>query len=306
MATEPASNSGAVLITGASTGIGAAAALRLDRAGFRVFAGVRKPADGEALRAQASPRLAPIIIDVTEQASIDAAAAEATRALGGAGLDVLVNNAGVSVPGPIELVPLDDLRRQLEVNVIGQVAVTQAFMPLIRAARGRVVFIGSIGGRMSTPFLGAYCASKFALEAIADAMRIEVRPWGIHVAIVEPGSIQTPFWDKGMSDAEVMEGTLTPEAHALYGDAIAAVKDVAGDFHRRGIGPETVAKAIEHALASPRPKTRYLVGNDARLQAALAAWLPDRMADGLIARQLKLPKTAKNPAIAARTKEPVA
>ncbi len=224
MATESASSPGAVLITGASTGIGAAAALRLDRAGFRVFAGVRKPADGEALRAQASARLTPIIIDVTDQASIDAAAAEVTQTIGGTGLAGLVNNAGISVAGPIELVPVDDLRRQLEVNVIGQVAVTQAFMPLIRAARGRVVFIGSIGGRMSTPFLGPYSASKFALEAIADAMRVEMRPWRIHVAIVEPGSIKTPFWDKGLSDAEVMERKLTPEGHALYDDAIAAVQ----------------------------------------------------------------------------------
>jgi len=217
-----------------------------------------------------------------------------------------VNNAGISVPGPIELLPIDDLRRQLEVNVIGQVAVTQAFMPLVRTARGRVVFISSIGGRFSTPFLGAYCASKYALEALADAMRIEVRPWGIHVALVEPGSIQTPFWDKGMSDAEVMERKLTPEGHELYDEAIASVKAVAQEFERRGIGPEAVAKAIEHALASARPRTRYLVGGDARLQAALVTWLPDRMLDGLVARQLKLPKTAKDAAPAARTKEPVA
>ena len=306
MATESTSNAGTVLITGASTGIGAAAALRLDRAGWRVFAGVRKPADGETLRAQASARLTPIIIDVTDQTSIDAAAAEVTRAVGGTGLAGLVNNAGISVAGPIELVPVDDLRRQLEVNVIGQVAVTQAFMPLIRDARGRVVFIGSIGGRMSTPFLGPYSASKFALEAIADAMRVEMRPWRIHVAIVEPGSIKTPFWDKGLSDADVMERKLTPEGHALYDEAIAAVKSVAGEFASRGIPPDAVAKAIEHALTSTLPKTRYLVGNDARLQAALATWVPDRMVDGLIARQLKLPKTAKDPAVAARTKEPVA
>ncbi len=306
MATESPSNPGTVLITGASTGIGAAAALRLDRAGWRVFAGVRKPADGDALRARASDRLQPVLIDVTDQASIDAAAAEVTRAVGDAGLAGLVNNAGVSVPGPVELLPLDDLRRQLEVNVIGSVAVTQAFMPLVRAARGRVAFISSIGGRFSTPFLGAYCASKYALEALADAMRIEVRPWGIHVALVEPGSIQTPFWDKGLSDAEVMESRLTPEGHALYDDAIASVKSVARDFERRGIPPDAVAKAIEHALASPRPKTRYLVGGDARLQAALAAWLPDRVNDGLIAWQLKLPKMAQRAAPAARTKEPVA
>jgi NAD(P)-dependent dehydrogenase (short-subunit alcohol dehydrogenase family) len=306
MTTDHKTSRGAVLITGASTGIGEACALRLDRGGFRVFAGVRKEADGQALRAKASAALTPVIIDVTDQASIDAAAAEVTRAAVATGLAGLVNNAGISVAGPIEVVPIDDLRRQLEVNVIGQVAVTQAFMPLIRAGRGRVVFIGSIGGRMSTPFLGPYSASKFALEAITDAMRVELRPWRIHVAIVEPGSIKTPFWDKGLSDAGVMERKLTPEGHALYDDAIAAVKNVAAEFHNRGIPPDAVAKAIEHALASPRPKTRYLVGTDARLQAALATWVPDRIMDGLIARQLKLPAVAKDPARAVEAKEPVA
>ena len=306
MATVSPSNPRAVLITGASTGIGAAAALRLDRAGWRVFAGVRKLADGEALRAQASLRLTPVIIDVSDQASIEAAAGEVTRMVGDAGLAGVVNNAGISTPGPIELLPLDDLRRQIEVNVVGQVAVTQACMPLLRAARGRIVFIGSIGGRLSTPFLGAYCASKFALEAIADSLRIELRPWRIHVAIVEPGSIKTPFWQKGISDAEVLETQLTPEAHALYDEAIANVKGVARDFERRGIAPDVVARAIEHALASPRPKTRYLVGIDAWLQAALAAWMPDRVNDSLIAWQLRLSKRAPVTATGAQTEEPIA
>jgi NAD(P)-dependent dehydrogenase (short-subunit alcohol dehydrogenase family) len=306
MPNESASTTRAVLITGASTGIGAATAMRLDRAGWRVFAGVRKPADGDALRAQASGRLTPVIIDVTDPASIDAAAGEVARETGDAGLDGLVNNAGISVPGPVELLPLEDLRRQLEVNVVGQVAVTQAFMPLIRTARGRIVFISSIGGRFSTPFLGAYCASKYALEALADAMRLEMRPWRIHIALVEPGSIKTPFWDKGLSDAEVMEARLSPEDHARYDQAIASVKAVARDFERRGIPPEAVAKAIEHALTSPRPKTRYLVGIDAKLQAALATWVPDRVTDGLVAWQLKLTKSGADAAPAATTKEPIA
>ncbi|MBI5283504.1 MAG: SDR family oxidoreductase [Chloroflexi bacterium] len=292
MTASDASPRGAVLITGASTGIGEACALRLDRAGFRVFAGVRKPADGDALRAEASPRLEPVLIDVTDQPSIDRARAEVTASLAGQGLAGIVNNAGIAVAGPLEFVPLERLRQQLEVNVTGQVAVTQAFMPLIRAGRGRVVFMGSVSGRISAPFFGPYSASKFALEAIADALRAELRPWRIHVAIVEPGSIATPIWEKGNATADELERTLTPEAHALYGGAIAALRAAVDETARRGIPADTVARSVEHALTSRRPKTRYLVGTDARIQAVLAAWVPDRLRDGLIARQLKLPRNA--------------
>jgi NAD(P)-dependent dehydrogenase (short-subunit alcohol dehydrogenase family) len=296
MATNDASPHGAVLITGASTGIGEACALRLDRAGFRVFAGVRKPADGDALRAKASPRLSPVLIDVTDQPSIDRTRAEVTAALAGQGLAGIVNNAGIAVAGPLEFVPLDRLRQQLEVNVTGQVAVTQAFMPMIRAGggrgRGRVVFMGSVSGRLSSPFFGPYAASKYALEAIADALRGELRPWRIHVAIVEPGSIATPIWEKGNATADELERTLTPDAHALYDAAIAALRTAVDDTARRGIPADAVARAVEHALTSRRPKTRYLVGTDARVQAVLAACVPDRLRDSIIARQLKLPRHA--------------
>ncbi len=292
MPTNDASPRGAVLITGASTGIGEACALRLDRGGFRVFAGVRKPADGDALRAKASPRLAPVLIDVTDQPSIDRVRDELTAALAGQGLAGIVNNAGIAVAGPLEFVPLDRLRQQLEVNVTGQVAVTQAFMPLIREGRGRVVFMGSVSGRLSSPFFGPYAASKYALEAIADALRGELRPWRIHVAIVEPGSIATPIWEKGNATADELERTLTPEAHSLYDAAIAALRAAVDDTARRGIPADAVARSVEHALTSRRPKTRYLVGTDARIQAVLAACVPDRLRDGLIARQLKLPRNA--------------
>ena len=178
-----------VVITGASTGIGAACALHLDQWGWRVFAGVRKQGDAEALRAQGSARLTPVSLDVTDTVSISTAASAVAGAVGAAGLAGLVNNAGIVVPGPIELLPLSDLRRQLEINVVGQVAVTQAFLPLIRAGRGRIVNMGSIAGRMATPFTGAYGASKFALEALTDALRLELQPWGISVSIIEPGAV---------------------------------------------------------------------------------------------------------------------
>lgn len=278
-----------VVITGASTGIGEACALRLDRQGWRVFAGVRKEADGASLKEKGSERLTPVIIDVTDQATITACAERVSAATGASGLAGLVNNAGIAVAGPLEFLPLEDLRRQLEVNVIGQIAVTQAFMPRIRAARGRIVNIGSIGGRMATPFLGPYNASKFAMEALTDALRQELRPWGIHVSIIEPGSISTPIWDKGQAAADEMEKNMPEEAMKLYGDAITSMRAAGKEFEEAGIPPDEVAKFVQHALTASTPKTRYVVGRDAQIQRVLVKMVPDRIRDGLVQRQLKLP-----------------
>jgi NAD(P)-dependent dehydrogenase (short-subunit alcohol dehydrogenase family) len=281
-----------VVITGASTGIGEACALRLDGMGYRVFAGVRKDADGAALRAKASERLTPVRIEVTDGASIAAAAATVAAAVGDAGISGLVNNAGVAIGGPIEFVPVDELRQQIEVNVIGQVAVTQAFMSLLRAQRGRVVFMGSISGRMSTPFASPYAASKHALEAITDALRMELRPWKMHVAIIEPGSIKTPIWDKADATSERMERELSPEGHRLYEPAVKTMRKFFADAGARGIPADAVAKAVAHALTARKPKTRYIVGTDAHLQAILRVVVPDRLLDILVARQLGLKREA--------------
>ena len=279
-----------VVITGASTGIGEACALHLDQLGWRVFAGVRKDADGEELRQKASARLMPVRIEVTDAASIASAREIIMRELGGRGLDGLVNNAGVVVAGPLEFVPIDDLRRQLEINVIGQIAVTQAFLASIRKARGRVVNIGSVSGKLATPFVGPYAASKFAMEALTDALRCELRPWGIQVSIVEPGSIATPIWEKSTTDADRMEAQLSTDGHELYDAAIKALRAAADELASKGIPPIQVAKAVTHALTAKKSKTRYLVGRDARLQATLARVAPDRVRDSLVLRQLKLPK----------------
>ena len=289
MAGEPTDGIRAVVITGASTGIGEACALRLDRHGWRVFAGVRKVADGERLKQQASDRLAPITIDVTDQASIKSAAEVVASVVGEAGLAGLVNNAGITVHGAIEFLPIEELRRMLEVNTIGQIAVTQAFLAMIRKGHGRIVNMGSIGGRMATPFIGAYCASKFALEALTDSLRQELRPWDIGVSIVEPGSIATPIWEKGRATGDELEKQLPQAARDLYGDAIEAMRRAVDKRTGAGIPPDEVAKAVEHALTAKRPKTRYLVGMDARLPAIFAKVVPDRARDGLIARGLKLP-----------------
>ena len=272
------------VVTGASTGIGRATALRLDGDGWRVFAGVRREEDAEALRGAASERLVPLMLDITDPGQVAAAAERVGAEVGEAGLDGLVNNAGIAVPGPLEALPIDDFRRQVEVNLTAQVAVTQAMLPSIRRARGRLVFIASIGGRMAFPMFGAYHAAKFGLEAVGDVFRQELRPWGIEVAVIEPGSIATPIWERGQREAEAFVARATDEQEKLYGQAIAAYREVARQTGARGIPPERVAKAIEHALGARRPRTRYLVGFDARAQARLKAILPTRLVDRLIAR----------------------
>jgi NAD(P)-dependent dehydrogenase (short-subunit alcohol dehydrogenase family) len=276
-----------VVVTGSSTGIGRATALALAGRGFRVFAGVRRPEDGEALVSAAAGQLEPLSLDVTDPAGISAAADRVREATGGR-LAGLVNNAGVVVPGPVEGVALDELRRQLEVNVVGQVAVTQAFLPLIRAARGRVVFTSSIGGRIAVPYLSPYNASKHALEAIGDALRQELRQFGVEVSIVEPGAVATPFWEKGLAEAPKARAALAPELNALYGGDLDRVEAASEKQAARGIPPERVADAIVHALTAARPKTRYLVGSEAKIAARARKLLPDRLFDRLIARELRL------------------
>ena len=273
-----------VLISGCSTGIGRATAVRLARAGWDVFAGVRREEDGESVRAEAPERIRPVTLDVTDAATIEAAAAAVREATGTAGLGGLVNNAGVTVQGPLEFLPPDDLRRQLEVNVVGQIAVTQAVMPEIRAATGRIVNMGSVGGRVAHPMLGPYAASKFAIEALTDALRKELRPWGIHVVVVEPGSMATEIWSKGQRGAEQVRESIGERGRELYGDALDKIAAIAAKTGERGASPDKVAKVVERALTAGRPRTRYLVGADARAQVALDTLLPDRAFDAVEAR----------------------
>ncbi len=275
-----------VLVTGASTGIGRATALRLDGAGWRVFAGVRREEDAEALRAAGGQHLTPLMVDVTDPEQISAAA-ERVRAEANGQLHGLVNNAGVAISSPLETIPVDDFRRQLEVNLTGQVAVTQALLPQIRTARGRIVFISSIGGLISFPMTGAYHAAKFGLEAVGDAFRQELRPWGIGVSIVEPGSIDTPIWERGEQSADEI-GERTPHREALYGRALEKYRKVARSTAERGIHPEKVAKTIEHALSTGRPRTRYLVGIDAKVQARIKPLIPTPVFDRIVARAMGL------------------
>jgi NAD(P)-dependent dehydrogenase (short-subunit alcohol dehydrogenase family) len=237
---------------------------------------VRRDEDAERLRADG---LEPVRLDVTDPASIVAASEGVDR------LEGLVNNAGVAVSMPLEVVPLDELRRQLEINVTGQVAVTQAFLPALRRARGRIVNVGSIAGRSALPFLGAYAASKHALEAVTDALRVELAPFGIEVAIVEPGTIGTPIWAKGAETFGRIAASLPDGALDPYAKRLAAFREAAAAAGRRGEPAEKVAEAIEHALTAARPRTRYVVGRDAKRRARIER-LPDRLRDRVYERVL--------------------
>lgn len=282
--------SGAVVVTGASTGIGRATALDLDQKGYRVFAGVRKDEDAKALKEAGSDRLKPIKIDVTKERSVATAARNVKKALGDEGLVGLVNNAGVGGGGPVEFVPIDDFRNTIEVNLIGQVTVTQAFLPLIRKAKGTVVFIASIGGRIAAPFLSPYNASKFGIEALGDSLRREVMPWGIDVVVVEPGTIATEIWGKAAEQTEERLESMPDAAQRLYGPQLEAFEKAfveAGS--KSGVHPDKVARVIHKAIAKDKPKTRYLVGTDAKIGAKVHAAVPKRTFDRMARRRFKLP-----------------
>ena len=221
----------------------------------------------------------PVVLDVTDAAQV--AALPDTL---GERLDAVVNNAGIVVSGPLEAVGVDDLRRQLDVNVVGQVAVTQAVLPLLREATGRVLFVGSVSGRIASPFMGAYNASKFALEGIADAMRMELRRWGIRVVLVEPGSIDTDLWRGALDTADEVEARMAPVHLDLYRTQIKAMRKTVGRIQKRTSPPEKVADTVEIALTTARPKARYVVGADARVQIALRTALPTRVVDAAEAR----------------------
>jgi NAD(P)-dependent dehydrogenase (short-subunit alcohol dehydrogenase family) len=273
--------SGTVLVTGASSGIGEATALHLRELGFDAVAAVRKDEDAERLAARG---LRTARIDVTDVDSIAAARAE----LGDRPLAGLVNNAGIAVAAPLEFLPLDQLRHQLEVNLIGQLAVIQRFLPALRAGRGRIVNVSSIGGRVALPLVGAYHASKFALEAISDTLRREILSQGVDVIVIEPGGVKTPIWSKGNELATELISDMPPEAASLYGSQIAAIrKETAKIADETGIDPSDVAKAIGHALTAKRPRARYLVGRDAKMRAPAAAVLPDRLLDRLVERGMR-------------------
>lgn len=268
-----------------STGIGEACTLHLANLGHRVFAAVRKEADAERLRRQ-NVNITPLLFDVRDEGAVRAAADLVSRDVGPSGIQGLVNNAGVAVAAPLEYLPVDDLRLQLEINVVGQIAVTQAFLPLLRQGKGRIAFISSISGLMANPMVGAYSASKHAIEALADALRMELAEWGIEVVVVEPGQIATPIWETSAKAAEVRQRRMPPEAKTRYGWMMRGARVRAAEGATLGTDPREVATTVAKALLSAKPKTRYVVGRDGRLVRMLAV-LPDRLRDRLVLGRLR-------------------
>jgi len=269
-----------VLVTGASRGIGHATVKRLLGAGWDVFAGVRRETDGRSLVDQLGERVRPVLLDITNDAQVDALPAQLP-----ASLDALVNNAGVVVGGPVEALALDELRRSLEVNVVGQVAVTQAVLPRLRATRGRVVFVSSLSGRIVTPMTGAYNASKFALEAVADALRMELWPWRIGVSLVEPAQTDTDMWRKADDQLEESVATVSDEHRELYAQHIDGFRKAIPKSQRMAASPDGVADTILRALTDRRPRPRYIVGAAPRAQYRIASLLPTGALDSAMRRQ---------------------
>jgi NAD(P)-dependent dehydrogenase (short-subunit alcohol dehydrogenase family) len=280
------------LITGASTGIGRATALCLAQNGWTVLAGVRDLAVGERLAAEAAARgrVIPLALEVTAPGQIAEAATRVERESAQAGvssrggLDALVNNAGIGVGGPLEMISREDMRRQFDVNVLAQVAVTQAMLPALRRAHGRIVFVSSVGGRVAMAYTAPYAASKHAIEALGDALRVELRTSGVKVALIEPGSVATPIWDKARTEAESVD--IPPELQAYYGKVPAAMGRVLESTAQRGVAPELVAQTIETALTARRMKARYVVGRDAQAMLLAKRLLPDHLFDALARRAL--------------------
>jgi NAD(P)-dependent dehydrogenase (short-subunit alcohol dehydrogenase family) len=269
-----------IVVTGASSGIGRATALQLAAAGHHVFAGVRQLADAPAPPAACPGEITPLLLDVTDPAQIGAAAGAVAGHIGGTGLTGLVNNAGIGAFGPLEIIPIEQFRRQLEVNVTGQLAVTQAFLPLLREARGRIVMIGSIGTRFTPPFTGPVSASKSAIATMAEAFRQELAPWDIRVVLIEPASIHTEAVDKLALNAERLLLESDTWARALYEDAFRSFVRVGLARERNGSPPQVVAQLVARVLTTPRPRSRYLVGKDSR-RMALVAGLPTPLLDAL-------------------------
>jgi NAD(P)-dependent dehydrogenase (short-subunit alcohol dehydrogenase family) len=282
------------LVTGASSGMGRAIALSLAQRGLHVFATVRRAEDGESLRRQATGQLSPLQMDVTNEHQIVDTCALVDEHLGQRGLDALVNNAGIGLAWPLEIVPLDKLRAQFQVNAVGQLAVTQAFLPAIRRATGRVIMIGSIADRITPPFVGPLAASKHALLGLTEALRQELAPWNIRVVLIEPGNIRTEAGAKFAVDADAALRQFGPVGSALYAEAFRSMTSRFAARHEHGSNPEIVAQVVLHAIEVHRPRARYLVGKDAR-RFALLAHLPPVVLDALRRRIFGLRQPGSHP-----------
>ncbi|GAB3133377.1 SDR family NAD(P)-dependent oxidoreductase [Amycolatopsis stemonae] len=271
-----------VVVTGASTGMGAATARELARRGYHVLAGVRRERDADAIRADG---IEPVLLDITRPEHVRALADRV--AAGGRPLRALVNNAGISVNAPVEALPLDEWRRVFDVNLFGQVAVTQALLPFLHASRGRIVNISSVGGKVAMATYGAYGGAKFALEAVSDALRRELAPHGVQVVVVEPGAVHTEMGERGAATATGLAGRMNPEHRQRYGGLVEAVVAQSLAYTRNGMPADKAGVIVAEAATARRPRTRYTIGRDAALITRLVRVLPDRVLDRVVAANLR-------------------
>lgn len=278
-------------MTGASTGMGAATARELARRGYHVLAGVRRESDGAALRAAG---IEPVLLDITVQDHISALAARVEQDPHRRPLRALVNNAGIPGAGPVEVVPLDDWRRIFEVNLFGQVAVTQALLPALLRGKGRVVNISSLNGKLSMAGYGPYAGSKFALEAVSDALRAELAPSGVPVVVVEPGGVKTEMSVHGIAGLSRLGARMTPEQQARYGGLVQAIPAHVAAFTEAGATSEVAARKIAKAVTDRRPRTRYTIGTTAAFLVKAARFLPDRVLDRMTTADLRKHYPAEN------------
>ena len=273
-----------ILITGTSSGIGKACVLELDKLGFKIFATVRKQEDANNLKKETSKNVLPVIMDITDNLSIKSAYEVISKITDENGLYALINNAGIAIGGPLEFIPLDDVRKHFEVNVFGHIAVIQSFLKLLRKGKGRIINISSIDGKVITPFLVPYSASKFALEAFSDALNIELKAWNIPVTTINPGNIKTQMWMKSIENTRKQLSTYPEEMHVLYDKTMNKVLKAATKVSEYGISPNNVTKAVVRALYSKKPKRRYIVGLDANIMYYISKYFPESVIYKLVTK----------------------
>jgi len=272
------------VVTGASSGIGAATARDLARRGFHVLAGVRRDPDADAIR---GPGIEPLIIDITNPDHIQALAARVHKDPQGRAVRALVNNAAIGVNAPVEAYAIDEWRRLFEVNLFGHIAVTQALLPALIRSKGRVVNISSVGGKIAMATYGPYAGTKFALEAVSDSLRRELAPRGVQVVVIEPGAVRTEMAGRAIAAADELASTMTPEQSRRYGGLMHAITAQSASFTKSGVPAEAAAKVIAKAATARKPRTRYTIGREAALLTRLARILPDRTLDRVLTAALR-------------------
>ncbi len=282
-----------MVVTGASTGMGAATAKQLARQGFQVLAGVRRAEDGDRIRGAG---IEPVILDITQADQIEALAARITADPNRRALRALVNNAGIGQLGPVEILSIDQWRRMFEVNLFGHIAVTQALLPALRRSQGRVINISSVNGKVAMAGYGAYAGVKFAVEGMSDSLRQELKPQGVPVIIVEPGGVKTEMSVRGTAAARAVTAALTSEQNRLYGPLMRALPAHVAAFTKAGVTADYAAQRIARIVSMRKPRARYTIGRDAAMITRLAWLLPDRLLDRALAANLRPHFTAAQPA----------